>query len=139
MPRHFLVLLLLAAASCSDEERPAIGELLTSSKLVEGKKFFLTCHLNSGKPPNEFEWSLNGRRIVADDKVTINQHEDYSHLNIWSINSDYNGEFTCIVRNRFGEDSRTVSIRLNGRCFRFSDRFVTKLLLTCRLIEPDFQ
>lgn len=112
---HLLILVvLLNKTSCSDEDRPAIGELLTSSKLVENKKYFLTCHLNSGTPPYEFEWSLNGKRIIPDDKVTINQHEDYSTLNIRSMSSAYNGDFTCTVRNSFGEDSRTVSVKLNG-------------------------
>lgn len=109
-----IVLLLLGNVRCSDEDRPVIGELLTSSKLAESKKYFLTCHLTSGKPPNEFEWSLNGKRIIPDDKVTINHQEDYSALNIRSMSSEYNGEFTCLVRNAFGEDSRTVSVKLNG-------------------------
>ena len=110
-----IVLLCLSEVRCSDDERPVIGELLTSSKLAENKKYFLTCHLANGKPPNEFEWSLNGKRISPDDKVTIDQQEDYSTLNIRSMSSEYNGEFTCSVRNAFGEDRKSVAVQLNGR------------------------
>lgn len=116
-----VVLFWLVRVSCSDDDRPVISELLTSSKLVANKKFFLTCHLASGKPPNEFEWSLNGKRIIPNDQVNINQQEDYSTLNIRSMTSLFNGEFSCKVRNPFGEDSRTAPVKLNGERLKFKN------------------
>lgn len=105
----------LAITLCDfNEERPAIYELTKGTKLVEGKKFFLTCLLSSGDQVT-FDWFLNDQRVLPNENVYINMHEDSSMLNIRSMNLDYSGEYKCSVSNRYGKDDRTVLVSLDGK------------------------
>lgn len=101
--------------SCFDEDKPVISELLTSSKLSEGKRYFLACHISNGKEPNTFEWLLNGQKVIQNDNIIINQGEDHSILNIKSMSPRESGDYTCNVRNFFGQDNKTISVKLNGK------------------------
>lgn len=95
-------------------EKPIIEELFTPSKLIENKKFSITCQPNSGHV--DFEWHFNGRKITPNDNIAINQVEESSILNIRSMNLDHAGEYTCKIKNSVNqEDSRTISVKLNGK------------------------
>ena len=99
----------------SIEERPTIYDLTFGTKLVENKKFFLTCLLSGGDPDATFEWFLNGQKVVPNENVQIvSQFEDSSTLNIRSMNLELSGEFECRVSNRFGKDSRSIPVKLEG-------------------------
>ena len=117
---HLLVVFVLAFLSgrtrC-EEDRPTISELVVSSKLVENKKFLLTCHGNSERSPiTSFEWLLNGQKVEPSENVLIDQVRDSSILTIKSMSSQYNGEYSCWIKSALGEDSRSVQVKLNGGC-----------------------
>lgn len=108
----------LGSSHCNEDARPAISELVASSKLVENKKFHLTCHVNSEQVPiSSFEWLVNGQRVVPNENVLIDQIRDSLFLTIKSMSSEYNGEYSCRIKSALGEDSKSVQVRLNGECF----------------------
>ena len=110
----FLIFVFLFTKSiCSDEDRP-VSEILTSSKLIENKKFHLTCHA-SGKLPITFEWFFNGQKIAPNDNIAITNLDESSMLNIRSMSVDQSGEYVCKTKNSFGQDNRSVQIKLNGK------------------------
>lgn len=95
-------------------EKPIIDELFTSPTLKEGKKFYITCSTSKGQV--QFSWLLNGQPIVFNENVFTIDHDESSMLNIRSMSLEYAGEYTCKIRNSVNEhDSRTVSVKLNGK------------------------
>lgn len=119
---HLLNLVLLVGLvglSRCNGEKPVIYDL-TIGKLAENKRFFLTCLAPGGDQRNDqdatFEWFLNGQKVVPTENVFINQLEDSSMLNIRQMTLELAGEYECKVSNRFGEDSRKVSVKLEGEC-----------------------
>ena len=112
-----LILTLFHIISCLKSEKSIIEDLIASPKLIENEKFFIVCQIKNG--PVSFEWLLNGRPIVQDDKkvFTINQDES-SMLNIKQMNLDHAGDYTCKITNSINEqDSRTISVKLNGKSY----------------------
>ena len=114
---HLLNLVLLASLAgqfqcASGEEKPTIYDLTIGSKLVENKRFFLTC-LAPGQEAS-FEWFLNGQKVTTNENVYVSQHEESSMLNIRSMGLELAGEYECRVSNRFGQDSRSISVKLDG-------------------------
>ena len=101
---------------CASEEKPTIYDLTFGTKLAENKKFLLVCLIPSGDREIGFEWFLNGQKVVPNENVFVNQHEDSSMLNIRQMTLELAGEYECKVSNRFGEDSRKVSVKLEGEC-----------------------
>ena len=104
----------LAGQSCNGEEKPTIYDLTIGSKLAENQKFFLTCLASSGDQGVNFEWLLNGQKVTPNENVYLNQHEESSMLNIRSMGLELAGEYECRVSNRFGQDSRSISVKLEG-------------------------
>ena len=104
-----------ASRSLCVEEKPTIYDLTFGAKLIENKKFFLTCLLSSADPEVGFEWFRNGQKVVPDENVYLKQDEDNSMLNIRRMSLELAGEYECRVSNRFGRDSRRISVKLDGK------------------------
>lgn len=110
----FLVFL-LNSVSCSDSDRPMIADLLMSSRLVEGKKFSLTCQLNSGKQPISWTWFHSNEVVRPNDKIAILTNEESSQLIIKEMSLEDAGRYTCQLENAYGSDSKQVDLKLNGK------------------------
>ena len=103
----------LADRSSGDvNERPTIYDLTIGSKPVENKRTFLVC-LAPGQDAS-FEWFLNDQKIAPNENVYLKQTEESSMLNIRQMSLELAGEYECRVSNRFGRDSRRISIKLEG-------------------------
>ena len=118
----FLILVLLVGLAgrslcAGSEERPTIFDLSIGSKLVENKRFFINCLAPGGDQEINFEWFLNGQKIIPNDNVYVSQIEDSSILNIKSMSLELSGEYECRVSSRFGKDSRSISVKLEGEIF----------------------
>ena len=109
-----LLFLFFKSASCL-VERPLIYELLVPPKLVEGKKFLLTCHLNSGKQPISFTWYHSDELVKPNDNIAILNTEESSQLIIKEMSFADSGQYVCKVENAYGSDSRRVELKLNGK------------------------
>ena len=116
---HLLSLILLVSLTgrflcVGSEEKPTIYDLTFGTKLVENKRFFLTCLVSTGDQEVTIEWFLNGRKVMPDGNVQVKQDEDSSTLNIKQMSLQLAGEYECRVSNRFGKDSRRISVNLEG-------------------------
>ena len=111
---HLIVILVFVGNALCQTKHPIIEDLIASSKLVENEKFFIICQVKHG--PVQFDWLLNGRPVVNNENITINNHEDNSMLNIRKMSLEYAGNYECQIKNSMNqEDSRTISVKLNGR------------------------
>ena len=112
----YLVLLLafLRFVGCLGE-KPVIQDLLVSSRLVEGKKFYLTCQLNSGKQPVSFTWYHSDELVKPNDNIAILTNEESSQFTIKEMSLADSGPYVCKVENAYGSDSRRVDLKLNGK------------------------
>lgn len=119
----FLVFCLNEPATCQDD-KPLIHDLLVPSKLVEGQKFYLNCHLNNGKQPITFAWYHSGELVKPSDNVAILNGEESSQLTIKKMHLADSGQYVCQVENAYGSDSKSVDLKLNG---------VDHKLISCRL------
>ena len=109
-----LLILTLNKSNCQNrDEKPIIEDLFTSSKLVENKKFSITCQVSNSLA--EIEWFLNGQKVLPNENIVFNNFEDHSILIIKSVGIEHSGDYSCKVKNRFGEDSRSISVKLNGK------------------------
>ena len=111
-----LILLVgLAGRSLSNgREKPTIYDLTFATKLVENKKLSLNCLLSDGDRDASFEWFLNGQKVTPTENVYVHQLEDSSMLNVRQMTLELAGEYECRVSNRFGKDSRRISVKLEG-------------------------
>ena len=108
----FLVLLELAVCFA---EKPVIQDLFVSSKLLEGKKFHLTCHLYSGKQPVTWTWYHSDELVKPIDNIAIVNSEESSQLTIKEMGLTDSGRYVCQVENAYGSDSKQVDLKLNGK------------------------
>lgn len=111
----FPFLIFLAEFVAGYDEKPLIHDLLVPSKLVEGKKFYLTCHLNSGKQPISFAWYHADELVRPSDNIAVVSAEESSQLIIKEMRLQDSGQYVCRVENAYGSDSRSVDLKLNGR------------------------
>ena len=112
-----LLILLVSLANqslCVIGEPPKIYDLTFATKLVENKKFILNCLLSDGDHEAAFEWLLNGQKVETNENIFLHQDEDSSMLNIRQMGLELAGEYECRASNRFGKDSRKISVKLEG-------------------------
>lgn len=118
---HLVLFVSFVGQHLCAEEKPTIYDLAIGSKLVENRPFFLTCLAPGSGSDAVFEWFLNGQKVVPNENVYMNQLEESSMLNIRSMSLELAGEFECRVLNRFGQDSRSISVKLEGKTFLLED------------------
>ena len=109
----FFLLIFIGPASTLDE-RPLIYDLVVPAKLVEGKKFLIACHLNSGKQPISFTWFHSNEPVKPSDNVVVVNTEESSQLTIKEMRLADSGQYVCRSENAYGSDSRSVELKLNG-------------------------
>ena len=125
----FLIVFILASIHLStgrDDKNPMIEDLFTSSKLIEGEKFSIICQVKYG--PVHFDWLLNGQSISNSENILINQLDESSILNVKKMSLDYAGEYTCKIKGSLNQDSRTISVKLNGK---LDDDKLNFLFISC--------
>lgn len=99
---------------CDNGEKPTIYDLAFATKLAENQRFVLNCLVSSGGQDATFDWFLNGQKVIPNENLYLNQLEDSSMLNIRQMRLELAGEYECRVSNRFGKDSRKISVKLEG-------------------------
>ena len=79
----------------------------------------------SGAPEPSTTWLKNGQAITEGERITIARN---GSLSISEVQASDSGEYSCIARNIFGENTMTSTIRVAGTfChvlyFRFFNQF----------------
>ncbi|KAH9528840.1 hypothetical protein DERF_002756 [Dermatophagoides farinae] len=94
---------------------PKLAENIHNQTLLIGSKFKFFCYLqSSGSRPLHFEWLKDGQILRHyGDKLTsytISTTEDDTLFSIDKIRLNDTGSYTCLVRNSYGSDSKTISL-----------------------------
>ena len=82
----------------------------------EGASSSIFCSVERGSQPLFFQWFKNGQQInkQSDDlKITSSSERD-SILHIKKVTSIDSGNYTCEVKNSFGEDTFTSQLIVRG-------------------------
>lgn len=96
-------------------QAPKLAENIHNQTLLIGSKFKFFCYLqSSGSRPLHFEWLKDGQILRHyGDKLTsytISTTEDDTLFSIDKIRLNDTGSYTCLVRNSYGSDSKTISL-----------------------------
>lgn len=91
-----------------------------------GSKFKLLCYLVKGTKPFEFEWLKNQAKVTNDGfKYKIETEDDESQFTILKLDPNDTGNYSCHVRNDFGDDTQYTFLFVQGLTF-WNFVFVTK-------------
>ncbi|OTF82755.1 Ig domain containing protein [Euroglyphus maynei] len=103
-------------------QAPKLAENIHNQTLLIGSKFKFFCYLQaSGSRPLHFEWLKDGQilRHYGGDRqtssYTIATTEDDTLFSIDKIRLNDSGNYTCLVRNSFGSDSKTISLTIKAK------------------------
>ena len=85
-----------------------------SIKPVLGGKTSLSCQSLFGSPPLEISWLKDGKQITDSNSIKIRTIEESSILIIDSITSAHSGNYSCNISNRYGQDSFSTQLMIEG-------------------------
>ena len=93
--------------------RPEIAALVVPKGSV-GAKTTLLCTVSSGTEPLQFHWSKDGKSVPA-NLITNHVGASFSSLVINSVKTEDRGRYSCLVKNAFGEDSKSADLIVTGQ------------------------
>ena len=84
--------------------------------LNEASYFTVSCAIERGSQPLFFQWHKNGHSInKQSNQIQINSlGNKQSILTIEKVTSNDSGNYTCEVKNAFGEDTFTSQLIVRG-------------------------
>ena len=111
----FVILLLVQVSFICVEAsvRPEIAGLLVPKATV-GAEVTLICSLASGTKPVQFRW-MKDRKEVPSSLITNQATSSFSSLVINSVKTEDRGRYSCLVKNAFGEDSKSADLIVTGQ------------------------
>ena len=91
---------------------------MKNSVRSEGSTFQVLCSIEEGSEPLFFEWSKNGQtiRTSPDVKYRIENSKISSALTIDKVNRLDAGNYSCLVKNGIGSDSKNLYLNVKGNC-----------------------
>ncbi|GFS44503.1 titin [Nephila pilipes] len=96
------------------EEQPALYSLLVPQNPSLGDSIEMLCTIKRGSLPVVFSWLHNGKIISIEKQKKVAINERSSHFSIDHIQANDIGNYTCIVSNKYGKDSKTASVIIEG-------------------------
>ncbi|GFS44500.1 titin [Nephila pilipes] len=103
---------LLIESHCDDQ--PVLNPMYVPPNLAIGDNIELSCIVKRGSSPIQIEWLHNQKKISSLQKRKIINYESSSHLSIGKIEPGDIGNYTCVAKNRIGQDSNTVILIIEG-------------------------
>ncbi|CAH2265758.1 jg7946 [Pararge aegeria aegeria] len=93
---------------------PHIMPFDIEESLFYGESVQMTCHASKGDRPMSITWTFEGQDLSTVSGIkTLKMAEQTSFLTIASITGAHSGNYTCIARNRAGEDRYTTTLHVN--------------------------
>jgi hypothetical protein len=92
---------------------------LSSQTLSEGSVFRLFCSTSAGVKPLFFQWGKNGQILsnTPQNNFKIDNSEEFSQFIIKSVDRSDSANYSCTVRNAFGEDVKYSQLIVKGLKF----------------------
>ncbi|KAG8178097.1 hypothetical protein JTE90_017446 [Oedothorax gibbosus] len=95
-------------------DAPVVAPFSFPPALQERERGSAICTIRSGDRPVEFQWKKDGMLLAQSSSVDIQYIKDSSILVIESVTSKSSGNYTCIVKNSFGQDQFTASLTVTA-------------------------
>ena len=95
---------------------PKISKDLVVKRVSEGVYTSVSCAVEKGSQPLFFQWFKNGNLInKQSNEYEIKSFDDrQSMFKINKVTSNDSGNYSCNVKNAFGEDNHTVKLIVKG-------------------------
>ncbi|XP_071041661.1 cell adhesion molecule Dscam1 isoform X6 [Parasteatoda tepidariorum] len=109
------VLLLMTAMHIKSEGVPRIQPFQFPTHVKAGRKITITCSLElTSGTPDSFRWLKNGQEIRNSAELKIRNDAEFSVLIFEPVSDNSTGNYSCIARNNYGEDSHTAFLQVEG-------------------------
>ncbi|GFS44506.1 titin [Nephila pilipes] len=99
---------LLIEVEASDA--PVLNPLLIPPSLALGDITEIACSIKRGSTPVTFKWLQNGVDVSNHPKYKMSNIGSSSRFVIGKIHATDIGNYTCIVKNVYGQDEKTISL-----------------------------
>ncbi|XP_035232056.1 Down syndrome cell adhesion molecule-like [Stegodyphus dumicola] len=77
-----------------------------------GQRITAACGILQGSKPLTFKWLKDGKEISGIPNTSVDKQDEYSVLTISSASKSNVGNYSCTVKNAFGEDTHVASFIL---------------------------
>nr|XP_042905542.1 Down syndrome cell adhesion molecule-like protein 1 isoform X2 [Parasteatoda tepidariorum] len=105
----FFLVLACRAANC--KEPPKLIPMNFAPMIYVGGKASVACLLSGGATPIKFSWFKNHKEIISDfSTFKISSLNDASILTIEQVSLDDTGNYSCIAKNSFGNDTALATL-----------------------------
>ena len=106
---------------------PKLAPLISQRSQIVGSKFKIFCQIEEGQKPFQFRWYFGSRPLSESTNLHIENSEEDSLLVIDQLSVSHTGNYSCTVRNNFGETSQLVALSVTCKlfpvCHNQDDRF----------------
>nr|AWV54570.1 sDscam-b3 [Tetranychus urticae] len=96
------------------QEGPKVAPFTYHVKPVIGGSTSFLCQKLSGSSLLQITWYKDGKEIQDSSDIKIGTIQESSILRIDSIKSSHSGNYTCKIANRYGHDSYTAELLVEG-------------------------
>lgn len=99
---------------------PHILPFEIEESIYYGESVQMTCHASKGDRPMSISWTFEGQDLSTHTEIkTIKMAEQTWFLSIASVTGAHSGNYTCIAKNRAGEDRYSASLHVKGILNRY--------------------
>lgn len=94
---------------------PHILPFEIEESIYYGESVQMTCHVSKGDRPVALTWTFEGNDLWSNKGVKIiKMTEQTSFLTIASVTGAHSGNYTCIAKNKAGEDRYSTTLNVKG-------------------------
>lgn len=80
-----------------------------------GESVQMICHVSKGDRPMSITWTFEGKDLSTNMGIkTMKMAEQTSFLSVASVTGAHSGNYTCIARNKAGEDRYSTTLNVKG-------------------------
>ncbi|KAF8793264.1 Down syndrome cell adhesion molecule-like [Argiope bruennichi] len=100
--------------SLAVNDPPIIQPFSFPETASQGQRVTAACGILQGSKPLTFQWMKDGKEIINVPNTSVDIQAEYSVLTISPASKSNAGNYTCIVRNSFGQHSHDAAFTLKG-------------------------
>ncbi|XP_070832603.1 myosin light chain kinase, smooth muscle-like [Chaetodon trifascialis] len=108
------------------KEKPVFLSQLSPAAVTTGETATFTVKV-SGFPKPTVQWSHNGKMIKSSSIYKLIEEKEEYTLVITQVTSEYEGEYSCIATNRFGQTTCTTYLEVKKTDVSQAEKWVEKM------------